>query len=185
MAAFSSLGPTIDGRLKPDLMAPGEYIFSAKANPLSGATPPGYCAPLSATHPSVKAIMGTSMATPTLAGAAVLLRQWLVEGRYPDGFPKHVASVFTAPSGALVHPNARLENKHVSALLCAGEGPFAQLCSSHEQQSHPTHSKYIRRSVCYVFSQFSFRSPTPLVAQATAQLCWQMLFLYHRPPHLP
>jgi hypothetical protein len=49
--------------------------------------------------------MGTSMATPTLAGAAVLLRQWLVEGRYPDGLPKQVDAVFTSPSGALVHFN--------------------------------------------------------------------------------
>jgi hypothetical protein len=93
----------MDGRLKPDLMAPGEYIFSAKANPLIGATSPGYCAPLSAAYPSIKAIMGTSMAAPTLAGAAVLLRQWLVEGRYPDGIPKQVAALHTSPSGALVH----------------------------------------------------------------------------------
>jgi len=104
VAAFSSLGPTIDGRLKPDLMAPGEYIFSAKANPVIGATPPGYCAPLTASLPSIKPIQGTSMATPTLAGAAVLLRQWLVEGRYPDGVPKQVAAMFTSPSGALVRP---------------------------------------------------------------------------------
>ena len=103
VAAFSSLGPTLDGRLKPDLMAPGEYIFSAKANPLLGTTPPGYCAPLSSAYPSIKAIMGTSMATPTLAGAAVLLRQWLVEGRYPDGVPKQVGAMFTSPSGAMVH----------------------------------------------------------------------------------
>lgn len=102
VAAFSSLGPTMDGRLKPDLMAPGEFVFSAKANALLGSTPAGYCAPLSATYPSIKAIMGTSMATPTLAGAAVLLRQWLVEGRYPDGVRKQVASSLTSPSGALV-----------------------------------------------------------------------------------
>ena len=92
----------MDGRLKPDLVAPGEYVFSAKANPLPGVTTPGYCAPLSAAYPSIKAIMGTSMATPTLAGAAVLLRQWLVEGRYPDGVPKSAAAVLTSPSGALV-----------------------------------------------------------------------------------
>ncbi len=105
LAAFSSLGPTLDGRLKPDLMAPGEYIFSAKANPLLGfgtTTPPGYCASLKADHPSIKAVMGTSMATPTLAGAAVLLRQWLVEGRYPDGVPKQIDAMFTNPSGAMV-----------------------------------------------------------------------------------
>jgi hypothetical protein len=102
VAAFSSLGPTLDGRLKPDLMAPGEYVFSAKASPTSGPTPPGYCAPLSSPQTSIKAIMGTSMAAPTLAGGAVLLRQWLVEGRYPDGMPKPSAAKFSSPSGALV-----------------------------------------------------------------------------------
>lgn len=31
LAYFSSLGPAFDGRFKPDIVAPGEYIFSARA----------------------------------------------------------------------------------------------------------------------------------------------------------
>ena len=30
---FSSKGPTIDGRIKPDVVAPGDYTWSAYANP--------------------------------------------------------------------------------------------------------------------------------------------------------
>jgi len=56
---FSSRGPTGDGRLKPDLLAPGEKIFSADAN----FTPGGdhYCS-----------MSGTSQATAMVSGALAL-----------------------------------------------------------------------------------------------------------------
>lgn len=80
---FSSLGPTSDGRLKPDIMSPGVSILSA-AGGTEGQTT------CQATRKS-----GTSMATPVAAGAAALLRQYLMEGRLP-GY-----SAFT-PSAALL-----------------------------------------------------------------------------------
>lgn len=71
---FSSKGPTRDGRIKPDLCAPGENILSASGTQFSDDR-----------NCSFKPLSGTSMATPTLAGGAILLRNYLSEGFYPSG----------------------------------------------------------------------------------------------------
>lgn len=61
MAAFSSRGPTDDGRMKPDLVTPGVNIQSLNLTSQGG----GY-----------KLLSGTSMATPLTAGLAALVREW-------------------------------------------------------------------------------------------------------------
>ena len=66
VADFSATGPSSDGRIKPDLVAPGVWTVSARSN--------GYSAAPSC---RVYAAGGTSQATPTVAGAALLVREYL------------------------------------------------------------------------------------------------------------
>jgi subtilisin family serine protease len=73
LAAFSSRGPTRDGRLKPDVVAPGSNILSncshqRDAKALWGRYNKDYCFS-----------GGTSMSTPLVAGAAALVRERLVQ----------------------------------------------------------------------------------------------------------
>ncbi|RME15614.1 MAG: serine protease [Bdellovibrio sp.] len=73
IAAFSSRGPTEDGRLKPDVVAPGTNIVSVcssveGASSLWGHYNEDYCYS-----------GGTSMATPLAAGAVAILREVLVK----------------------------------------------------------------------------------------------------------
>jgi hypothetical protein len=88
MVAFSSRGPTQEGRLKPDVVAPGTCILStlsrAVVNPSSdfGVS----------TDPAFFFDSGTSMATPLVAGCAAVLRETLVR----NGTPKPSAALIKA-----------------------------------------------------------------------------------------
>jgi subtilisin family serine protease len=66
---FSSKGPTGDGRIKPDLVAPGEKIISCEAaSPGAGAAaPPPAPAPVTIVG-RYKEDSGTSMAAPHVSG---------------------------------------------------------------------------------------------------------------------
>ena len=68
IASFSSAGPTRDGRVKPDVVAPGEVIASARSSavPESSSDPDAY-------H---RILAGTSMAAPHVAGTIALMLQY-------------------------------------------------------------------------------------------------------------
>lgn len=81
VASYSSRGPSADGRLKPTVMAPGGedpiFITSVDNNP--GDPPTPTCQTASSPF------QGTSMATPAIAGSALNLRQYYMDGFYPAG----------------------------------------------------------------------------------------------------
>ncbi len=63
LADFSSRGPTFDGRIKPDVVAPGSFILSADATLKSKITP----------HENMLLMRGTSMATPLIANTLTMI----------------------------------------------------------------------------------------------------------------
>jgi len=74
MAAFSSRGPCLDGRYKPDVVAPGTNIISTRSSMASGTLWGVY-------NTYYVYSGGTSMATPLVAGMAALVREFFVDGK--------------------------------------------------------------------------------------------------------
>lgn len=81
-ADISSRGPTGDGRIKPELLAPASAMISARSRLVDGNLP-GY--------PAYTRMQGTSMAAAVAGGASTLLREY---------FKKYMN--IPAPSAALV-----------------------------------------------------------------------------------
>ena len=71
MVAFSSRGPTANGRVRPDVLAPGTAVLSTKSRVATGT---GWGP---STDPLYFYDGGTSMATPLVAGSAAVVRQYL------------------------------------------------------------------------------------------------------------
>lgn len=86
LAEFSSGGPTEDGRLKPELVAPGVKIWS----PYLG--------------PTIANLDGTSMATPHVAGTVAMLAEE-EPGMTPAEVKDRLTSTTTAPDNASDLPN--------------------------------------------------------------------------------
>ncbi|MEM2891010.1 MAG: PQQ-binding-like beta-propeller repeat protein, partial [Thermoplasmata archaeon] len=105
VASFSGRGPCSDGRLKPDVMAPGVNTWSAR-----GGDPGGV-------YDDYFQLSGTSMATPACAGAVTLIRQYYMDGWYPTG-SRQPTNGFV-PSAALI--KATLIN---SAIEMSGSGAY-------------------------------------------------------------
>ncbi|MDH3285578.1 MAG: S8 family serine peptidase, partial [Acidobacteriota bacterium] len=97
------VGPTADGRRKPEIFAPGCSIVSARNANTCG----------------LRTSTGTSMACPAVAGAALLARQYFVDGFYPSGAAS--AADTLVPSGALM--KAVLLNATVDMTSFGGTPP--------------------------------------------------------------
>jgi subtilisin-like proprotein convertase family protein len=107
---FSSRGPIIDARIKPDMLAQGGGIRSAASsgNPLSESC-------------SICTVSGTSMASPTAAGAAALVREYLERGFYPSG-QESPSDAMNNPTSALVKAIMVNSARYLTG-AGGGEGP--------------------------------------------------------------
>ncbi len=73
VAQTSSRGPTDDGRIKPDITAPGSKVRSCKAQEATDTSSSSW------QNTWYVEYSGTSMATPHAAGASALVRQYLMD----------------------------------------------------------------------------------------------------------
>lgn len=131
---FSGRGPTRDGRMKPDVVAPGTFILSTRSTQL----PPDVFGWMKY-HRNEKYCYdgGTSMATPLTAGGVALIREFL---RKKKKFASPSAALLkatliagakrlpkTAPPGTIVDPHqgfGRVNlDRSLKRPLCMLEGP--------------------------------------------------------------
>lgn len=105
LAAFSSRGPTVEGRLKPDVVAPGTAILSTRSRKLPDTGIPAEFGLSGDTR--FMYLAGTSMACPLVAGSCAVLRECLTENGYHDK-----KNGVVQPTGALL--KALLVNGAVS-----------------------------------------------------------------------
>jgi serine protease AprX len=133
LVAFSSRGPTLDHRIKPDVVAPGTFILSAHSRDSVGT---GWAA---SADPLYFFEGGTSMATPLVAGCAAVLREFAIKR---NGIKKPSAALLKAmlingahsiggqyiPSEAGVIPNVNQGFGRVDVAAIVGPlGPNQQL----------------------------------------------------------
>jgi len=88
LAIFTLFGPTRDGRIKPDLVAPARVIAGSRDFDEN----PNTC--------DDSRQDGTSWASPSVAGAAALVRQYYTDGFYPTGVATPANRI--TPSAALL-----------------------------------------------------------------------------------
>ena len=120
IAAFSSYGPAPDGRVKPELVAPGTRIQGAVSQDPAYATwPAQYLGVCDRYWPTGQTLYtwssGTSHSAPAVAGALSLIRAYFTEGMLGSGQP--------APSPAMLKAYLLNSTRYLDDLETGGNLP--------------------------------------------------------------
>jgi serine protease AprX len=128
LAGFSSRGPTLDGRLKPDVVSPGVAITAANANTGSGYV----------------AFSGTSMATPFTAGVVALMLD--CDAALTASQIKSTLGGTATDLGAVGADNnwgnGLIDGYQAVAAACSGSGGMALPTHNHVQGNVPNNGTY-------------------------------------------
>jgi subtilisin family serine protease len=112
LALFTARGPSLDGRIKPDIVTVGDKIMSSLSQ---GTDAANTCRKDLSAGAQLLKHEGTSMACPVAASAAVLVRQYYADGFYPSN--KKTDSDKFNPSAALVKATLIHSTKVLDGLI--------------------------------------------------------------------
>lgn len=103
LSGFSTRGPAVDGRIKPDIVAPGEFVIAARSHFLEEPDL------VLGSDTTMLVLSGTSMSTPATAGAVAL---YLQKNPTADFNQIRNAIVASARQDAFTASNGPIPNGH-------------------------------------------------------------------------
>jgi uncharacterized protein (TIGR03437 family) len=137
LASYSNHGPTFDGRIKPDIVAPGTVIGATENDDDQNSSSYNNSTSATAKDAAVNpddpnnnstlletAASGTSFSTPVVAGGALLARQYFTDGFYPAG-TKNAANGFS-PSNALIKAVILNSGRNLTGRFTASNYPISK-----------------------------------------------------------
>lgn len=136
VADFSAHGPTRDGRIKPDIIAPGWVRAATESSGIASqfayqTSRTAQDAAVNPTNPNnsngLSAISGTSFSSPMAAGGALLVRQYFTDGYYPGGASSSGPGF--NPSNALVKAIILNSGRNMTGAYTADNAPNGERAS--------------------------------------------------------
>lgn len=134
---LSNHGPTFDGRIKPDLIAPGVVVGATERDEDQNTSTYNNATSATAKDAAVnpddpnnnatltdEEVSGTSFASAAAAGSALLVRQYFADGFYPSG-TRNTANTFT-PSNALIKAVMLLSGRNMTGRNTGQNYPITQ-----------------------------------------------------------